>query len=138
MKRIFVLFALALAIALPAAAQTKGTTTVTITGASAKGIPLSWTAPVATSTTAGCSTGTPCTYVVNVIAGTCPATVVGSAGWLPFTAISATSFTDTTETPGATVSYVVQTFQGTNQSAPSACVSTTVPLPPGPATALSA
>jgi hypothetical protein len=136
MKPLFVLLTLVLASVLPGLAQTKGTTTVTLSGASPQTVVVSWAAPVASGSWAGCTTAAPCTYVVSVLAGACPSTVVGSSGWLQFTPVSALTLTDTTETPGATVSYVVTTVQNGFNAAPSNCASYTVPLDPSPATGL--
>jgi hypothetical protein len=111
--------------------------TLTLQGATPHTIALTWTAPVASGAWPGCTAGSPCTYAPYALVGaTCPAVLVGSSGWTALPTVSATTATDAGQAPGSTVSYVVYTVQGGNQSAPSNCITVTVPLDPPPPTGL--
>ena len=110
--------------------------TVSAPAATSNQVQLSWTASVS------CTTATPCTYIPYRIAGACPATVAGSAGWtqLPATASQAVTALDPTVVSGTQYSYFIEavlTSDGAN-SAPSNCVTVTVPLVPAAPTGLSA
>jgi len=100
----------------------------TMTGATTSTVKLGWTAPPA------CTSTNPCSYIPFRLQGTCPATVIGSVGWLqlPQTGLQTGSTLDS-PSGGQTYSYVVKTVQGAAQSDPSNCVSVVVPLAPSPA-----
>ena len=103
--------------------------TVSIPAASTPTPPtLSWTLPSACTATAAC------TFQPYRIAGICPATIVGSGGWtiLSISGANATSITDSSAT--GQISYVVEVLQNGLNSAPSNCVTTTVPNVPSPVT----
>jgi hypothetical protein len=111
--------------------------TLTLQGATPHAIALSWTAPVASGGWLGCTAGSPCTYAPYALVGaTCPAVLVGSTGWTALSTVNSTTATDSGQTPGSIVSYVVYTMQGGNQSTPSNCITVTVPLDPLPPTGL--
>jgi hypothetical protein len=82
-------------------------------------VDLTWTAPVASGTWAGCTTTAPCAYVASRLAlaagtTTCPApTTVAPFNYTPLNTaspVSAAAYTDSTAS-GLTVCYVVQTVQ---------------------------
>lgn len=89
-------------------------------------VDLNWTPPAASGSWAGCTSSSPCTYVVSRIAiasGTsaCPAANVDAPNYTPLntnTPASGNSFTDAAAS-GLTVCYVVQTLQGSAVSLPS-------------------
>lgn len=89
-------------------------------------VSLSWTAPSASGSWAGCTAGAPCTYVasrITLTAGTstCPAANVGTPNYTPLNTaspVSAAVYLDTTAV-GSTVCYIVQTEQGSAVSQPS-------------------
>lgn len=85
-------------------------------------VALSWTAPAASGSWAGCTASAPCTYVVSRFTGpACAAVNPTSPNYTPLNAaspVSATNFTDTSAS-GLTTCYIVQTEQGTAVSGPS-------------------
>ncbi len=100
-------------------------------------VALTWTAPVATSTWAGCTTAAPCTYAVYRCTGDATACgTLSSTGWseitTPATRPSATSYVDATVMAGTTYTYtyVLETVQGASNSAPSSSMTVTVPANP--------
>lgn len=129
MKLAIALFTLILA--LGAGAQTLSLPPASSTAAS--GQQLSWSAPVANPPFVACDTSFACTYNLYAIAGACPKTLPGSAGWklVNTTPLVALELNDTTETPGALVSWVVEAVgpNGSNGN-PSNCVTATVPASP--------
>lgn len=134
-KRIMALktigFVALLAIAAFCSAQNRGPATVTLQAASGSNPVVTWNAAQAvTGGWTGCSVANPCSYQVLMLAASCPSGLIGSQGWSAFTPVSVLTLTDTTEAAGLTVSYVVITLQGGNQSAPSNCVTVTIPYPP--------
>lgn len=81
-------------------------------------VTLTWTAP-----TTGCSSGTPCSYVLSratiAAGGTCPTT--SGTSYTPLNQSSpstSTTYSDTTAS-GLVVCYIAQTEQGTAVSVPS-------------------
>ncbi len=104
-----------------------GSAQITLSGSSATPVKLAWTAPLPQGTWLGCTTSAPCAYQVFALRGqTCPATVVGSAGWVYVGQTSGLALTDSVAAPGTIVSYVAYTLQGGYQSAPSVCITVTV------------
>jgi hypothetical protein len=87
-------------------------------------VALSWSAPAASGTWAGCTTSAPCTYIIsrlNVTGTTCPAANVSTLNYTPLNTSSpatTTSYNDTSAS-GLTACYIAQTEQGTAVSGPS-------------------
>lgn len=85
-------------------------------------VALTWTAPSASGSWAGCTTAAPCTYVVSRFTGnTCPAVNIATPNYTPLNSsspVSATNFTDT-GAAGLTTCYIAQTIQGSAVSLPS-------------------
>jgi hypothetical protein len=102
---------------------------VTLPAATAAGQPVNWTNT--------CASGLTCTFNVYRIAGSCPATPAGSAGWTLLTSspIAATTFTDTGAAGGVEYCYAVEAVSGAANSAP-VTAATTVPLLPTAPTGL--
>lgn len=106
--------------------------------ATSHSVNLNWTAPAATSSWSGCTVAAPCVYAVyrcSASAATCANT--SSTSWAeittPSTRPSGTTYSDTTAS-GLTANYIVETFQGTANSAPSNSVTFTIPgVPIAPA-----
>lgn len=116
MKR--VLFCLSLLIALAAAAA-QGP-------AFPYSVALTWTAPTGTAPTG-----------YNVYRAPY-STTCGAYAVLNATAITGTTYTDATVTPGAQYCYEVTALEGTAESGPDVLASNPVSLPPAPPTGLSA
>jgi hypothetical protein len=130
MKRIAIFALMMAAASLAGAAQT-----VTLTGPTVQNGSITWTAAAAVSGGwGGCTAAQACDYSVYALRGaSCPATIVGSAGWTEVApAVTGTSFTDATEAAGTSVSYVVYTTQSGNQSGPSNCITVAYPFDPAP------
>ena len=89
-------------------------------------VALTWTAPAASGSWAGCTSSAPCTYVISrltVTAGTtsCAAPNISTPNYSPLNAstpVSNTSYNDT-GAAGLTVCYIAQTEQGSAVSQPS-------------------
>jgi hypothetical protein len=136
MKKLLLLALLALP--LVSKAQVKANGSVVISGPTTEVATLAW------KESSSCpSTANPCTYQINGILGTCPATVVGSTGWTTVgtTTSDVLTFTDSTEQPATSgtplqISYVVVTLSGGQQAGPSNCVTLTFPNVVGAATVL--
>lgn len=98
-------------------------------------VSLSWTAPAASGSWAGCGTGQPaCTYVLSraqAVSGACPATT--GTNYTPLNQPSpATGTTYTDATAAGSVCYVAQTVQSGAYSQPSASSNViVVPAVPG-------
>jgi hypothetical protein len=89
-------------------------------------VALSWTAPAASGSWAGCTASAPCTYVasrITLATGTtsCPAANVTTPNYAPLNTASPASTTTYTDTSasGLTTCYIVQTEQGSAVSGPS-------------------
>ncbi len=98
-------------------------------------VDLTWTAPAATSTWAGCSTSAPCVYAVYRCAGSATACgTLSSTAWAEITTAatrpSGVTYQDTGVSGGTTYSYVVETVQGSENSGPSNVTTATVPQTP--------
>jgi hypothetical protein len=135
MKRFSILLAFALTVG--CRAQVPVATPYSVT--------LTWTAPSATSSWGGCTTSSPCVYAFYRCAGTSTVcATLSSTAWVEITTSmtrpSGTSYQDTTVTIATTYSYVIETVQGTANSAPSNMVTVTIPGEPpiGSPTAASA
>lgn len=82
-------------------------------------VDLTWTAPAASGSWAGCTASAPCTYVASRIAltagtTTCPAANVATPNYIPLNTaspVASGSYNDSTAV-GLTVCYLVQTEQG--------------------------
>jgi hypothetical protein len=87
-------------------------------------VSLSWTAPAASGSWAGCTTASPCTYVasrITITGTTCPAVNVSTPNYTPLNSsspVSTVTFVDTGAS-GLTACYIVQTEQGSAVSQPS-------------------
>lgn len=87
-------------------------------------VALTWTAPAASGSWAGCTPSAPCTYVISritVTGSTCPAANVATPNYTPLnasSAVSTTSYNDTSAS-GLTACYIAQTEQGSAVSGPS-------------------
>jgi hypothetical protein len=89
-------------------------------------VDLSWGAPAASGSWAGCTTAAPCTYVASRITlasgvTTCPAANVSTPNYTPLNTASPAAgltYADTSAS-GLTVCYIVQTEQASAVSGPS-------------------
>ena len=127
MRRLL-LIAFIFALATAAAGQT-----VSLPAATAHQVTLTWTASTS------CSAAAPCTYpVFRYPAASCP-TPLPATGWTAVgaSASQATSYVDTGVTAGTSYIYIVQAQQGTQLSAPSNCVTATIPNAVAPPSGLS-
>ena len=119
--KLLMLIAATLSLNSVAHAQVKANGTVTLSGASTDVVTLTWTEPTSCPNTTA-----PCTYQVDGILGTCPATIVGSTGWtvVGTTATDVATYVDSSEVANTTgtpvqISYVIYTLSGGAQSLPS-------------------
>ena len=100
-------------------------------------VALTWSLPAASGTFTGCTSSTPCAFVVwrapaTVSGGTatCP-TAASSYMLLTTTASQATTYSDQSVTSGATECYVLQSSQGASgNGAPSAPFQAAIPTAP--------
>jgi len=126
--------------------------TLTSPGAPSYENNLTWSAPVSNGSAGlvGCDTVNVCNYsIFRLTAASCPATLVGSSGWVKVgtTANSVLAYSDTTVAPLTEYSYVVEAnlVSDSISSGPSNCITITtgaLPLVPAapvqsPATTLS-